>query len=63
MPLSNVIHGSCREAHRLLSRRLDAPLSLPEQTRLWIHLRVCGSCCQVEQQFGLLREAMRRLGT
>lgn len=52
----------CREAHELLSRRMDRPLGPADRLRLWMHLRICQACCRVGQQMHFLRRAMRRLG-
>ncbi len=53
---------TCRQAHRLLSERLDRPLEGPERWRLWLHLRFCDLCSRFEQHMGVLRAAVRRLG-
>ena len=53
---------TCREAHRLLSDRLDRPLGRFERWRLGLHLRFCEMCSRVERQMDFLRSAMRRIG-
>ncbi|UCG98106.1 MAG: zf-HC2 domain-containing protein [Burkholderiales bacterium] len=52
----------CRQAHELLSERLDQPLSAADRLRLWLHLRICDACARVDQQLQFMRSAMRRLG-
>jgi predicted anti-sigma-YlaC factor YlaD len=53
---------SCREATRLLSDAQERELDTGDRARLRIHLAICQACRNVEQQFDLLRHAMRRLG-
>jgi len=53
---------TCKEAHRLLSDRMDHPLGRSERWRLWLHLRFCGMCSRVDHQMDFLRSAMRRFG-
>ena len=53
---------TCKEAHRLLSDRLDRPLAGGERWRLWLHLRFCEMCSRFQRQMDVLRAAMRRLG-
>ncbi|WIX35066.1 zf-HC2 domain-containing protein [Salinicola sp. JS01] len=47
----------CREATRLMSKRLDAPLGLQEKMTLRFHLAMCGACRQCNKQFQLMHEA------
>jgi hypothetical protein len=49
---------NCQRARRLLSDRLDGPLSPPEATALTAHLRDCAACAQYEAQ---LRAQMGRI--
>ena len=44
----------CREATRLMSKRLDAPLSLGERLSLRLHLGMCRPCRHCNAQFDLL---------
>lgn len=53
---------TCKQAHRLLSERLDRPLESGERWRLWLHLKVCEFCSRFERQMALMRAAMRRFG-
>ena len=53
---------TCKDAHRLLSERMDRPLPRGERWRLWLHLRFCDMCSRVGRQMAFLRSAMRRLG-
>ena len=47
----------CKQATRLMSRRLDAPLSLRERFSLGVHLSMCGACRHCDRQFALLHRA------
>ncbi|MCU0919341.1 MAG: zf-HC2 domain-containing protein [Burkholderiaceae bacterium] len=47
---------ACDEVSRLLSRALDEPLGLVDRTLLQVHLRMCSSCRNVEQQLVQLRD-------
>jgi hypothetical protein len=53
---------TCRQAHRLLSERMDRPLGAGERFRLWLHLTVCDMCTRFSRHMGVLRAAARRLG-
>ena len=53
---------TCKQAHQLLSERLDRPLPRAERWRLWLHLRFCEMCSRFERQMDFLRAAVRRLG-
>ena len=53
---------TCKEAHRLLSDRLDRPLPVTERWRLWLHLRFCEMCTRFARHMDFLRTAVRRLG-
>lgn len=53
---------SCRQAHELMSGRMDHPLSAGQRLRLSGHLAVCRMCRRVEKQFDFMRQAMRRIG-
>ena len=53
----------CSEAHRLLSDRMDGTLPSGGGWRLRLHLLFCDACSKVERQLGLIRSAMRRLGS
>lgn len=45
------------ERPRLMSRRLDATLSLGERFSLRFHLSMCVACRQCDRQFALLKRA------
>lgn len=60
--MSGRLRIKCREAHQLLSERMDRPMTAIERLRLWLHLRVCDMCSKVERQLGLMQSAIRRLG-
>jgi predicted anti-sigma-YlaC factor YlaD len=53
---------SCREASRLISLRMDRPLSPLEHAKLAVHLWLCNNCRNFSDQLGLLRQAARRAG-
>ena len=57
-----VMKLSCRQASRLISLRMDRPLTPWEQTKLAIHLWLCGNCKNFSEQLGLLRQAARKAG-
>ena len=52
----------CRQAHQLLSERMDRPMTTRERVSLWLHLRFCDMCSTVERQLGFMQSAIRRLG-
>jgi|TARA_B100000700_G_scaffold17503_2_gene17302 predicted anti-sigma-YlaC factor YlaD len=51
----------CREATRLMSKRLDSPLGIQEKMTLTFHLAMCGACKQCNKQFQLMHDAGRAL--
>jgi len=53
---------TCRQAHELLSERMDRPLPLLARLRLQLQLQACAACARVEQQMDFLRKAVQRLG-
>ena len=60
--MNGPIRITCRQAHRLLSERLDRPLAGAERWRLWLHLRLCDMCSRFERHMAFVRAAVRRLG-
>lgn len=60
--MNSPLRITCKQAHRLLSERLDRPLAGGERWRLWLHLRFCEVCSRFERQMDFLRAAVRRLG-
>jgi predicted anti-sigma-YlaC factor YlaD len=54
---------TCRQAHVLLSERLDRSLRPLEVVRLRLHLTVCDMCSVVARQFRYLSDAVRRIGS
>jgi len=54
---------TCRQAHILLSERLDRGLQPLEIVRLRLHLLVCDVCSRVARQFRFISDAVRRIGT
>ncbi len=53
----------CKHAHRLLSERMDRPLSTGERWRLRLHLAICDVCSRFDRQLSLLSAAVRRIGS
>jgi len=55
----------CREAARLVSKSLDAPLKWKEKLPLGLHLGMCPRCSEYRRQLlalrSMLREEMDRL--
>ena len=56
----SILHVTCREASRILSKREDAPLSFRERLQLWMHLRICDACRRVARQFSAMRLAVQK---
>jgi hypothetical protein len=54
---------TCKEAHVLLSERMDRQLGFGEQLRLRAHLLICDVCTKVGKQMDFMRQAIRRLGS
>jgi predicted anti-sigma-YlaC factor YlaD len=52
----------CKDVSRLLSEAQDRDTSAAEQARLRLHLVVCSTCRNVDEQMAFIRRAMRRLG-
>ena len=53
---------TCKEASRLLSKRLDGDLGLADRTALRLHLALCDACTRLTTQFEFLRKALRTYG-
>jgi len=53
---------SCRQASRLISLKMDRPLTRWEQSKLTLHLWLCGNCRNFSKQLGLLRQVARKAG-
>ncbi|HSH69569.1 MAG TPA: hypothetical protein VK997_06605 [Deferrisomatales bacterium] len=51
---------NCRETSQLVSKGMEAKLSLPERLGLALHLRMCDNCATYRRQLGQLREVLRR---
>jgi len=58
---SRWVRITCREAHVLLSERMDRPLPAWRRLRLRLHLAFCDMCTRVNRQMSVLREGMRSL--
>ena len=52
---------TCREAHVLLSERMDRELGVGERLRLRAHLLICEVCTRVSKQMDFMRRAIRQL--
>ncbi len=50
---------SCREASRLITARLDRPLTPVEWVALRLHLRICSACPRVIRQLDEIRRSLR----
>lgn len=55
-----VLRRSCQESARLMTRRLDGPLSLPDRVALRFHLMACRACPVFDRQLQLMQGAMGR---
>ena len=51
----------CKEMSRLISEGQDQTLPPAERARMRLHFVICSTCRNVDEQFGFLRRAMRRL--
>ncbi|MDH4391614.1 MAG: zf-HC2 domain-containing protein [Aquabacterium sp.] len=52
----------CKEVSRLLSAGMDNTMPVAERARLRHHLVLCDACRNVNDQFDLLRRAIRQIG-
>jgi predicted anti-sigma-YlaC factor YlaD len=52
----------CKDVSRLLSAGQDGELAAPERARMRLHLVMCLTCRNVDEQLAFIRQAMRRLG-
>lgn len=53
---------NCKEVSRILSDGLDRDMDAAQRARLRLHLVICETCRNVEQQLGFLRRALEKLG-
>jgi hypothetical protein len=53
----------CRQAARLLSERLEAPLPTGQRLQLAGHLMICASCRRADRHFVFLRTALKAMDT
>ena len=51
----------CKAISRLISDGQDRDLPPAERARMRLHFVICETCRDVNDQFSLLREAMKRL--
>lgn len=49
--------SSCKEASLLLTKSVDDSLTGPERLKLEVHLRICKTCCRLQEQLRFLRKA------
>jgi predicted anti-sigma-YlaC factor YlaD len=52
----------CQDVSRLLSDAQDKDLPAAERARLRLHLVICQTCRNVDEQMQFIRQAMKRLG-
>jgi len=52
---------TCRDVSALVSRAMDARLSLGERVRVQLHLAICVACRRFSRQVQILRRAARQL--
>ena len=52
----------CQDVSRLISEGLDGKLPAAERARMRLHLVICETCRNVDEQMQFIRRAMRRLG-
>jgi predicted anti-sigma-YlaC factor YlaD len=52
----------CQDVSRLLSDAQDNELPAAERARLRLHLVICQTCRNVDEQMQFIRQAMKRLG-
>ncbi|KAE8439430.1 zf-HC2 domain-containing protein [Vreelandella piezotolerans] len=50
----------CKEATRLMSLRIEQPLTFQQKTQLAIHLSMCGACRRCDKQFRFLHDSFNR---
>ncbi|MGO2133651.1 MAG: zf-HC2 domain-containing protein [Halomonas sp.] len=50
----------CKKATRLMSLKLDRPITFQERLSLRLHLSMCGACRECDRQFALLHGIGRR---
>ena len=52
----------CKQMARLISDSLDSAMPPAERTRMRLHLVMCETCRNVDEQMGFLRRTMQQLG-
>jgi predicted anti-sigma-YlaC factor YlaD len=53
----------CKDVSRLLSDAKDSQLDPAVRARMRLHLVMCRTCRNVDEQMDFIRRAMRRLGS
>ena len=56
------INIDCKQMARLISDSLDSAMPPAERTRMRLHLVMCETCRNVDEQMGFLRRTMHQLG-
>ncbi len=51
----------CQEVSRLISEGMDRELPVSDRARLRLHFVICATCRRTQDQFRLLRDAVRAL--
>jgi len=51
---------SCKKASFLMSKQLDAPLSLTEKLSLSVHIAMCKNCSRCNQQLKQIQNTCRQ---
>ena len=52
----------CKAMARLISESQEGTLPPDQRAQMRLHFVICATCRNVDEQFGFLRRAMRRLG-
>jgi hypothetical protein len=52
---------NCKDISRLVSDRMDRPLSWGKRLRIRVHLMMCRGCSNFARQMGTIRSASRLL--
>ena len=56
------INLDCKDVSRLISQGLDQDLPPADRARMRLHLVICQTCRNVDEQMQFIRRAMRKLG-
>lgn len=50
----------CREATRLMSLKIEQPLTFQQKAQLAFHLSMCGACRCYDKQFNFMHDSFNR---